>query len=185
MQKDTLCLGLLSLGPRSGYEIKQMFEGPLSDFYSLSFGTIYPTLNKLQDEKYVSCKQLSQSKKPDKKVYTITKKGKDLMKDNLLGDASAYIRSGNFGDQIKSEYAMLLLFSEALPDETVKLIIDERILYIKQFLNLITYEGPLSEEDNLQPLRKSPQAKFMRGLMSEVIQTALDYIEKNRKKLHG
>ena len=80
---------------------------------------------------------------------------------------------------------MLLLFSEALPDETVKLIIDERILYIRQFLNLITYEGPLSEEDNLQPLRKSPQAKFMRGLMSEVIQTALDYIEKNRKKLHG
>ena len=71
MQKDTLCLGLLSLGPRSGYEIKQMFEGPLSDFYSLSFGTIYPTLNKLQDEKYVSCKQLSQSKKPDKKVYTM------------------------------------------------------------------------------------------------------------------
>ena len=53
----------------------------------------------------------------------------------------------------------------------------------KQFLNLITYEGPLSEEDNLQPLRKSPQAKFMRGLMSEVIQTALDYIEKNQT--HG
>ena len=26
MQKETLCLGLLSLGPRSGYEIKQMFE---------------------------------------------------------------------------------------------------------------------------------------------------------------
>ena len=29
MQKETLCLGLLSLGPRSGYEIKQMFEGPV------------------------------------------------------------------------------------------------------------------------------------------------------------
>ena len=53
MQKETLCLGLLSLGPRSGYEIKQMFEGPLSDFYSLSFGTIYPTLNNLQADKYV------------------------------------------------------------------------------------------------------------------------------------
>ena len=53
MQKETLCLGLLSLGPRSGYEIKQMFEGPLSDFYSLSFGTIYPTLNNLQADNYV------------------------------------------------------------------------------------------------------------------------------------
>ena len=110
MQKETLCLGLLSLGPRSGYEIKQMFEGPLSDFYSLSFGTIYPTLNSLQADKYVSCKQHSQSKKPDKKVYTITKKGMELMKDNLLGDASSYIRSGNFGDQIKSEFFLLLLF---------------------------------------------------------------------------
>ncbi len=115
MQKETLCLGLLSLGPRSGYEIKQMFEGPLSDFYSLSFGTIYPTLNKLQSAKFVSCKQHAQSKKPDKKVYTITKKGMQLMKDNLLGDASSYIRSGNFGDQIKSEFFLLLLFSKYLP----------------------------------------------------------------------
>ena len=96
MQKETLCLGLLSLGPRSGYEIKQMFEGPLSDFYSLSFGTIYPTLNKLQSAKFVSCKQHAQSKKPDKKVYTITKKGMGLMKDNLLGDASSYIRSVSY-----------------------------------------------------------------------------------------
>ena len=76
MQKDTLCLGLLSFGPRSGYEIKQMFEGPLSDFYSLSFGTIYPTLNKLQSEKYVSCKQLSQSKNQIKKFIQSLKKGK-------------------------------------------------------------------------------------------------------------
>ena len=66
MQKETLCLGLLSLGPRSGYEIKQMFEGPLSDFYSLSFGTIYQTLNNLTADKYVSCKQHSQRKTPDK-----------------------------------------------------------------------------------------------------------------------
>ena len=92
MKKETLCLGLLSLGPRSGYEIKQMFEGPLSDFYSLSFGTIYPTLNNLQSNKYVSCKQHTQSKKPDKKVYTITNKGLDLMKSNLLSDAAEYIR---------------------------------------------------------------------------------------------
>ena len=132
MQKETLCLGLLSLGPRSGYEIKQMFEGPLSDFYSLSFGTIYPTLNNLQADKYVSCKQHSQSKKPDKKVYTITKKGMALMKDNLLSDASSYIRSGNFGDQIRNEKSV----------------------------------------------------SFIRGLASALIETGLNYMEKNRGKLN-
>ena len=71
MQTDTICLGLLSTGPKSGYEIKQIFEGPLSEIYSLSYGTIYPTLNKLMDEKFVTCKQHAQDKKPDKKVYTI------------------------------------------------------------------------------------------------------------------
>ena len=82
MQKETICLGILSLGPRSGYEIKQMFQGPLSDFYSLSFGTIYPTLNKLQSGKFVSCKQHTQSKKPVKQLYTIKKKGMAQMKEN-------------------------------------------------------------------------------------------------------
>ena len=48
-------------------------------------------------------------KKPDKKVYTITKKGMELMKDNLLSDASSYIRSGNFGDQIKSEFFFTII----------------------------------------------------------------------------
>ena len=32
------------------------------------------------------------------------------MKDNLLGDASSYIRSGNFGDQIKSEFFTFIIF---------------------------------------------------------------------------
>ena len=182
MQKDTLCLGLLSLGPRSGYEIKQMFEGTLSDFYSLSFGTIYPTLNKLQDEKYVSCKQLSQSKKPDKKVYTITKKGKDLMKDNLLGDASAYIRSGNFGDQIKSEFFLLLLFAKYLPQETLDTVLNERVLFLRQKLEQFKYDGPVPSD--LQALRNEKSVAFIRGLATALIESGLNYMEKNRGKLN-
>jgi len=69
-----------------------------------------------------------------KKVYTITKKGMQLMKDNLLGDASSYIRSGNFGDQIKSEFFLLLLFSKYLPSETLETVLNERVLYLRQKL---------------------------------------------------
>ena len=182
MQKETLCLGLLSLGPRSGYEIKQMFEGPLSDFYSLSFGTIYPTLNKLQADKYVSCKQHSQNKKPDKKVYTITKKGMELMKDNLLSDASSYIRSGNFGDQIKSEFFLLLLFSKYLPKETMNTVLNERVLYLRQKLEQFKYDGPVP--GNLDAIRNEKSVSFIRGLASALIETGLNYMEKNRGKLN-
>jgi hypothetical protein len=36
----------------------------------------------------------------------------------------------------------------------------------------------------LNALRNSAQGQFTRGLMAEVIKTAINYIEKNRKKLH-
>ena len=178
MQKETLCLGLLSVGPRSGYEIKQMFEGPLSDFYSLSFGTIYPTLNNLQSNRYVSCKQHAQNKKPDKKVYTITKKGLDLMKSNLLRDAAEYIRSGNFGDQIKSEFFLLILFSKYLPHEMLDTVMNERVLYLKQKLEQSKYEGPVPSE--LAAFRKEKSISFIRGLASTLFETGIKYIEKNR-----
>ena len=114
MQTDTICLGLLSTGPKSGYEIKQQLSGPLNQLFNLSYGSIYPTLGKLLSQKLVTCRQHSQVKKPDKKVYTITKRGITYFKDNLLNDGNIYLRSGNYGDQIKSEFLMLLLFSKFL-----------------------------------------------------------------------
>jgi hypothetical protein len=32
-------------------------------------------------------------------------------------------------------------------------------------------------------LRKSPQGSFIRGLMTDIISSGIDYIEKNRNKL--
>ena len=181
MQKETICLVILSLGPRSGYEIKQMFQGPLSDFYSLSFGTIYPTLNKLQSGKFVSCKQHTQSKKPDKKVYTITKKGMAQMQENLLGDASSYIRSGNYGDQIKSEFFLLILFAKYLPKETLDTVLNERVLFLRQKFEQFKYDGPVPGD--IKALREEKSISFIRGLAAALLDTGLNYMEKNREKL--
>jgi len=181
MQTDTICLGLLSTGPKSGYEIKQIFEGPLSDIYSLSYGTIYPTLNKLMDGKFVTCKHHSQDKKPDKKVYTISKKGLTLLNENLIIDATNYLRSGNFGDQVKSEFLLLILFSKNLSHEVIDTILSQRISFAKQKLELIKYEGPITPE--LDSIRSEKASKFIRGLAAELIETGLKYMEKNKGKL--
>lgn len=181
MQTDTLCLGLLSSGPKSGYEIKQIFTGPLSDIYSLSFGTIYPSLSKLMDQKFVTCKQHTQEKKPDKKVYTITKKGLEYFKQNIVADATSYIRLGNYGDQIKSEFLLLILFSNFMPKEITNTVINERVLYAKQKLELIKYKGPLPPE--IESMRRKKSADFIMGLATEVIEAGLNYIEKNKGKL--
>jgi len=58
------------------------------------------------------------------------------------------------------------------------------VFYSQQQLNLITYEGPIAKDSSLNAIRNSAQGQFTRGLMAEVIKTAINYIEKNRKKLH-
>ena len=92
MQTSTICLGILRSGPATGYVIKSVLEGPLNQIYNLSFGSIYPALSKLTKDKYVTVKQHAQDKKPDKKVYTITKKGISYFEETLL----AYILQSLF-----------------------------------------------------------------------------------------
>ena len=40
-------LGLLSLGPATGYELRQLIEGTVGNFWKESFGQIYPSLRQL------------------------------------------------------------------------------------------------------------------------------------------
>jgi DNA-binding PadR family transcriptional regulator len=65
-------LGMLSSGPKTGYEIKAIFERSLQHFWSESYGQIYPTLAKLTKEGLVSFETKKTVNSGVKKVYTIT-----------------------------------------------------------------------------------------------------------------
>src|SRR2546423_9274663 len=43
-------LGLLSLGPRSGYDIKTVVDRSTRFFWAASYGQIYPELRRLEEE---------------------------------------------------------------------------------------------------------------------------------------
>ena len=76
MDVKTLCLGALSRGDASGYEIKKAFEeGPLSHIHEASFGAIYPALTELERQGLVTGREMAQEKRPDKKVYALTEAG--------------------------------------------------------------------------------------------------------------
>jgi DNA-binding PadR family transcriptional regulator len=68
-------LGILAREPKHGYELKREFDEALGDFWSLNYGQIYTTLERLQADGYVDHEAVSQHDKPDKKVYRITDLG--------------------------------------------------------------------------------------------------------------
>jgi DNA-binding PadR family transcriptional regulator len=83
-------LKLLSKKPMHGYEVMRALEEESCGCYSASAGSVYPTLQMLEDQGYVVCEE-----KEGKKVYSITEEGRAFLEEN--GDlVSSAARCGIF-----------------------------------------------------------------------------------------
>ncbi|MCG6139337.1 PadR family transcriptional regulator [Leptospira mtsangambouensis] len=68
-------LGILSQCEMNGYEIRKYIESTISFFWSESFGQIYPTLAKLEEEGLIREWEKTDNNGKKKKVYKITRPG--------------------------------------------------------------------------------------------------------------
>lgn len=69
-------LGLLTWRPMAGYEVKALIESSLGNFWSESFGQLYPQLASLEAEGLIEVDPDAQSDGRGKKVYQITPAGR-------------------------------------------------------------------------------------------------------------
>jgi PadR family transcriptional regulator AphA len=67
-------LGLLSLGPMSGYEMRQMMERSTANFWSESYGQIYPALRGMVKDGLATVEEQNKDGRA-KKVYRLTDAG--------------------------------------------------------------------------------------------------------------
>ncbi|MDQ3856203.1 MAG: PadR family transcriptional regulator [Chloroflexota bacterium] len=78
-------MGILSLGPMSGYEIRKTIETSLGNFWSESYGQIYPILRSLVSEGLATRHTEVQVGKPNRHVYTLTNAGREELERWLDG----------------------------------------------------------------------------------------------------
>lgn len=71
-----ILLGLIAERPQHGYELIKELETRRGGFRRLSPGSVYPTLQMLEEGGYLTSEQLE-----DKKVYTITESGQTLLNE--------------------------------------------------------------------------------------------------------
>ncbi|MGP8175804.1 MAG: PadR family transcriptional regulator [Terracidiphilus sp.] len=72
-------LGLLTIGPMSGYDLGQTIRASVGFFWNESYGQIYPNLKNLAAEGLVTSKTERQKGKPERHIYSITKKGRERL----------------------------------------------------------------------------------------------------------
>ncbi|PWW42211.1 MULTISPECIES: PadR family transcriptional regulator [Paenibacillus] len=112
MNTQHVILGILHNQPCSGYEIKQYFEQYFSFFFDASFGTIYPTLAKMEKSGLLTKESVRQEGKPDKNVYTLTPEG--------AAEFNTYLMSPLEAEVFRSDFLMRLYFGELADEETVE-----------------------------------------------------------------
>ena len=74
---------MLSIRSMSGYDIKKLIETSISNFWTESYGQIYPILKTLVAEKLVTRKTEKTSGKPDRHVYALTASGRRALREWL------------------------------------------------------------------------------------------------------
>jgi PadR family transcriptional regulator, regulatory protein AphA len=69
-------LGFLRLEPTSGYLLRRRFEGSVASFWSVTQSQIYRELHALEREQLVVSEREPGDGKPDRRVYSLSKRGK-------------------------------------------------------------------------------------------------------------
>lgn len=167
MNAKTLILAILNFQEASGYEIrKRSTEGPFSYFVDISFGSIYPTLAKLEADGLIAGRSEQQDGKPDRKLYSLTERGRAEFVKSL--------REPPQQDQYKSEFLLISMLAELGTRESLERAITDRVTHLKSEMSAI--RGHLAECD-----RASTRWVAEFGL--HCMQADLDYVEQNKDKL--
>lgn len=133
-------LGLLSIGPMSGYGMRQVMQHSTSYFWSESDGQLYPTLSKLAAKGLIECKPKADKNTRDKKEYSITKSG--------LTELKKWLAQKPETQTVRNELMLKLFFSANVNPETSIEHFQTYRYELKSLLNqLASTEQQLSHEE--------------------------------------
>jgi DNA-binding PadR family transcriptional regulator len=168
MDVRTLCLGILTKGEATGYEIKKILETKYSHFFDASYGSIYPALNKLTKDGLITRVTTPQSGRPDKKVYSISAAGRMAFLDALQTLPGP--------DRVRSEFLAVMAFAELLPARHLSLLLDQRIAQ---------YETLIAEFFTCEDDPMTDSERFICGYGATVYKAIVNYLRDNRHMVEG
>ena len=135
-------LGLISARPEGahGYQLKIEFDALYGDFWSLNYGQLYRTLDRLERGGLVQCTEEVQSGRPSRKVYRITASGQQSLDDWLLLPPTDEPRP------LRDDLSVKLLFlTESRRQETLALVRSQRAIYLHHLARLTKRRTVLEE----------------------------------------
>jgi DNA-binding PadR family transcriptional regulator len=141
-------LGLLTIEPMSGYDLGQTVQASIGYIWRESYGQIYPNLKRLAAEGLVESRAERQEGKPERLVYSITKKGRQKLVEWLETEPQPEIP--------RNEMLLKLFFGAQVPAQVlinyVESMVQEHRLLLEKFSQV--------EDQKLPDEQQYPDAPF-------------------------
>ena len=110
-------LGLLRLGPRTGYDVKRVTDYSTRYFWRASYGQIYPELRGLEAAGLVRAREEPHGRRK-RRVYELTAAGEQAVSSWLDGTFERY--------DLRDEGLLKLFFGELLSEEALRELVRRR-----------------------------------------------------------
>jgi DNA-binding PadR family transcriptional regulator len=131
---DVVVLGLLSDGPLYGYDLLERFRARSMGFWTdVSKASVYQVLKRLERNGSVAGKAQEGTRGPDRRVYSITKAGRERSRVGLaerFGALTPY----------ETEAGIALGFADLLTPAEARRAVDARERGIRDFLDAVNTE---------------------------------------------
>jgi len=167
MNTRGFCLAILNNQDATGYEIRKLStSGKFSYFMDVSFGSIYPMLNKLESEGLVACRKEAHVGKPNSKIYSITQSGIDELA-SLINSPPKY-------DKFQSDFLLLSLNAKLASRQFLDSAIEDQLQQVKE--NVSAIESLLMDCDD-------PAEMWVAEYGRAMMQAKANYYKANKQKL--
>jgi PadR family transcriptional regulator, regulatory protein AphA len=147
-------LGLIALGPRSGYDVKRIVDRSVRHFWAASYGQIYPELKRLEETGWIEGAEAPRGGRV-RRVYRITDAGRRAL--------DAWLRRPETRVELRDESLLRLFFADTMPHEDALALLSWRR---EGYRRMLTYLRSLDDGQGKDP-----------PFVDLVYQWGLDYCE--------
>lgn len=107
-------LGILTISPMTGYQLKQFFDASVQHIWNAELSQIYPTLKQMEAERLVRKTVEIQDARPNRKVYHITPEGR--------AELRRWLRESPPATSIRDPFLIRVFFGAEIPQEDLLIL---------------------------------------------------------------
>ena len=127
MSLEHAILGFLCYGPQTGYDLKKAFDISVRHFWPADQSQIYRTLARLAERGLVEVEIVPQTNRPNRKVYHITKAGREVLHRWLTTPLPL--------DEPRVHWLIQVFFAGQLSDEEVLALFERKAEEVRAVLD--------------------------------------------------